>query len=968
MAVDGLGNVYIQDSDNQRILKVSPYSGNAGHINVCPAGQNSPGPCSQTLTLSYNVTGGGTLGAVRVLTEGAANLDFTLGSGNTCTGNVTSGGSCSVDVTFAPQVQGLRRGVVQITDSNGNILAATPVYGVGVAPQVAFGAGVQSTVLGSGPGGLGSPADVKMDAAGNLYIADAGRNRVLKLAPGGAQGVIGQRSCRPGRRGPGWSRAMSSSPTPGTTASSRLPRAALRAPVLTGLNGPSGLSVDGEGNLFIADTNNDRVVRYAPDGSQTTVASGLSLPSAVAVDGAGNLFIADTMNGRVVKLPAGGGPQITVAGGLDKPTGVALDAAGDLYIAQASSPLLELPADGSSQITLGNGLTLPAGIAVDAAGDIFIAERTSNSLLLLGRAQQPPALNFATTSIGNLSSDSPQSVLVENVGNATLSGNVTVGTNFAQEPGPGAPAGCPAHFSLASGSHCNLSIDFAPTVPSAIQSSATLIDNSRNAVSATQSVTLMGTGQLRSQTISFDPIPNTALGTSITLSASASSRLPVSFSSLSPAYCSVSGTTVTLTSGGTCSIQASQAGSVRYAAAPPVTQSFTVLKNQVITFNTIRTQVVGASAALVATSLPSSGIPITFTSSIPAVCTVSGSTATMVSSGTCTIEAAQAGDSLYAAAVPVSQSFTVNPSSQSITFTGLPSTAIYGAAGPYTLSATASSGLPVSYAVTGPATLAGATLTITGAGTVTVTASQAGNANYTAATPVSLTITVSATQTITFTGLPANATYGSAGPYTLNGTASSGLPVSYAVTGPATLSGATLTITGAGTVSVTASQAGNTNYAAATPVSLTITVSTATQTITFTGLPSTAIYGAAGPYTLNGTASSGLPVSYAVTGPATLSGTTLTITGAGTVSVTASQAWQHELRRGHAGLADHRGERGHADHHLYRAACQCHLRLGGSLHAQWHRVLRSAGELCRHRSGDSLRYDVDHHGRGLRSP
>ncbi|MEI9977125.1 MAG: hypothetical protein WDO73_36785 [Ignavibacteriota bacterium] len=73
-----------------------------------------------------------------------------------------------------------------------------------------------------------------------------------------------------------------------------------------------------------------------------------------------------------------------------------------------------------------------------------------------------------------------------------------------------------------------------------------------------------------------------------------------------------------------------------------------------------------------------------------------------------------------------------------------------------------------------------------------MTAAQPGNANYAAATPVSLTITVStATQIITFTGLPANATYGSAGPFTLNGTASSGLPVSYAVTGSGGLSPAT---------------------------------------------------------------------------------------------------------------------------------------------------------------------------------
>src|SRR6185312_7123262 len=217
--------------------------------------------------------------------------------------------------------------------------------------------------------------------------------------------------------------------------------------------------------------------------------------------------------------------------------------------------------------------------------------------------------------------------------------------------------------------------------------------------------------------------------------------------------------------------------------------------------------------------------------------------------------------------------------------------ATFGSAGPYTLNGSASSGLPVSYTVSGPGSISGTTLTITGAGTVSVTASQGGNANYNAATPVTQTIVVSpSNQTINFTGLPATANFGSAGPYTLNGSASSGLPVSYTFSGPASISGTTLTITGAGTVSVTASQAGNANYNAATPVTQTIVVSPGNQTINFTGLPATANFGSAGPYTLNGSASSGLPVSYTLSGPASISGTTLTITGAGTVSVTASQA------------------------------------------------------------------------------
>jgi hypothetical protein len=121
--------------------------------------------------------------------------------------------------------------------------------------------------------------------------------------------------------------------------------------------------------------------------------------------------------------------------------------------------------------------------------------------------------------------------------------------------------------------------------------------------------------------------------------------------------------------------------------------------------------------------------------------TVSGSTLTITGAGSVTVQATQAGNSNYAAATAVSVTFTVNPSTQTISFPN-PGTQTNGVA-PITLSATASSGLAVSYTVTsGPATVSGSTLTITGVGSVTVQATQAGTANYAAATPVSVTFTV----------------------------------------------------------------------------------------------------------------------------------------------------------------------------------------------------------------------------------
>lgn len=214
-----------------------------------------------------------------------------------------------------------------------------------------------------------------------------------------------------------------------------------------------------------------------------------------------------------------------------------------------------------------------------------------------------------------------------------------------------------------------------------------------------------------------------------------------------------------------------------------------------------------------------------------------GATCTPANPGPHTVTATYSGDTAQA-------SLTVNAvqASQTITFTGLPATATYGAAGPYTLNASASSGLPVTLSVSGPATLSGTTLTITGAGTVSVTASQAGNSNYAAATPVTLTLKVAqAGQTITFATIP---TPTAGGTLALTATASSGLAVSYAstTTTVCTVSGSTATFLIAGTCTLTAGQAGNTNYTAATSVTQSFTVqaaSTGGATFTITPLPAT---------------------------------------------------------------------------------------------------------------------------------
>ena len=130
-----------------------------------------------------------------------------------------------------------------------------------------------------------------------------------------------------------------------------------------------------------------------------------------------------------------------------------------------------------------------------------------------------------------------------------------------------------------------------------------------------------GTSQ---QTITFNPLSDVTFGVApYAVSATSSSGLPVTLSSNSALVCSVSGSTITIIGGGTCSITASQAGNATYAAAAPVTQSFTVnLASQTITCNWPANPQIGAPFTLSCTS--SSGLPVTISSSPTSVCTVSG--------------------------------------------------------------------------------------------------------------------------------------------------------------------------------------------------------------------------------------------------------------------------------------------------------------------------------------------------------
>jgi hypothetical protein len=225
---------------------------------------------------------------------------------------------------------------------------------------------------------LSCPYGVAVDAGGNLYIADTFNSRIRKVSNGVITTVAGSG---------GYSYGGDNGPA--TSAK---------------LNSPSAVAVDAGGNLYIADTTNDRI-RKVSNGVITTVAGGgsvlgdngpatsaqLSYPQGIAVDAAGNLYIGDTYNQRVREVS--NGVITTVAGNgmagfsgdngaapsaeLDGPEGIAVDAAGNLYVADTGNGRIRVVSSAPLPLSISTPSTLPSGftgtaywLALAAAGGV----------------------------------------------------------------------------------------------------------------------------------------------------------------------------------------------------------------------------------------------------------------------------------------------------------------------------------------------------------------------------------------------------------------------------------------------------------------------------------------------------------------------------------------------------------------------------------------------------------------------
>ncbi len=852
LALDGAGNLYVSDTGNQRVIMIP----------------NEQGVLSPADLSAITISGLGTPGSLAI--DAVGDL-FVADTANGAVTEVPAGGG-NAPFTVVSGINQLQSIAV---DGNANLYIAA----ANLVTEYPAGGGSPNPI----GTGFNKPLSVAVDASGSVYVSDAERSAIIIVAPGGGSQVT----------------------------------------VPTGINNPSSLLLDSAANFYLTSGSSlyeiNRTSSVAVSFANTSV-NAISPPQTLTVTDAGNQPL------TIASLALSGSFSQGTLGSSDCASGIQLAAATQCPILLNFVPTVTGPSTGT--LTLVDNAVVAAGTQViQLAGVGSYLSQTITFPAISSQIYGGSPISLAATATSGL----PIAYAVV-AGPASVSGNVLTTTDVGTITVQATQAGN-SFYSAATSvtqkftvSQATQTITFAPVAAQIPGSSITLnatassqlqvsistttpsvcsiagsVVNFNIAGTCTVVVTQGGDAEYKAagsvarnitvsqvgQSISFAAPTSQAVGATFAPVLTATSGLPVTLSSTTPATCTVTSNVVTTIAAGTCTLQATQPGNVEYKPANPVNQSFSVAQiAQTITFNGISTQAPTATVQLSASS--TSQLPVTFSTTTPSVCSISGTTLTTNTVGLCSVVAAQPGNAQYRAATSVTKSFNVIQTAQTITFTPIAAQTV-GAV--VNLTPTATSGLPVTLVSTNPVacSVSGLAVTATGAGTCTLQATQSGNSQYAAAPTITQSFVVSQlAQSITFpsiTGQQVGVTI------TPTVSASSTLPVSLASMTAATCSaiGNSVTTLAAGTCSVQATQPGNTLYKAASPVTVSFAVSQIAQTINFAAV---ATQFPTQVSALTVTATSQLPVTITSTTPNICSvvNSTLSSNAIGVCTLVASQA------------------------------------------------------------------------------
>ena len=219
------------------------------------------------------------------------------------------------------------------------------------------------------------PTGVTVDAVGNVYVADSLSNKIRKISPDGIVSTLA---------GTG---IPDSTDGPASTAT---------------FNDPSAVAVDAAGNIYVADSANNKIRIISRDGTVFTLAgtgtpdstdgpantATFNYPHGVAVDGLGNVYVADTFGNKIRKIsPDGTVTTLASTATFNAPYGVAVDAVGNVYVADTTNKIRKISPDGTVTTLAGTGdrgstdgpantatFKSPTGVTVDAVGNVYVAD------------------------------------------------------------------------------------------------------------------------------------------------------------------------------------------------------------------------------------------------------------------------------------------------------------------------------------------------------------------------------------------------------------------------------------------------------------------------------------------------------------------------------------------------------------------------------------------------------------------
>ncbi len=404
VAVDSAGNVYVADTWNDTIRKVTPGglvttlaglagssgtndgTGSAARFNY-PYGVAADSAGNVYVADTYNDT-------IRKVTPGGA---VTTLAGLAGTSGSADGTGSAAQFSYPSGVAADSVGNVYVVDiDNSTIRKVTPG---GVVTTLAGRAGIPGSADGTGSAArFYWPWGAAVDSAGNVYVADSGSSTIRKVTPGGVVTTLAGLAGSPGS-------------ADGTGSAARF-------------NEPCGLAMDSAGNVYVPDYGDDTVRKVTPGGVVTTLAGlagspgsadGTSSaarfngPSGAAVDSAGNVYVADWGNSTIRKVTPGG--LVTTLAGLagssgtndgtgsaarfNQPGGVAVDSAGNVYVADSYNYTIRKVTAGGVVTTLagragvfgsadGTGsaaqFDYPTGVVVDSAGNVYVADYDNDTI------------------------------------------------------------------------------------------------------------------------------------------------------------------------------------------------------------------------------------------------------------------------------------------------------------------------------------------------------------------------------------------------------------------------------------------------------------------------------------------------------------------------------------------------------------------------------------------------------------